>query len=222
MKVLIIGEGPAVEELKQRLGDQHEFWTEDAMGDKTAWDVLFDLSFEEQTEAFEVYRKMAGKTVFVHALTTSFAELYAEMGGDCDSKLIGFNGLPTFIDRSDWEVKAWDESQKADLEEVCDALGVKARWVKDRVGMIVPRTLFMIINEACYTLQEGTANIADIDLAMKLGTNYPYGPFEWADRIGIQYVYETLEAMYQDTHEPRYKICPLLKTHYLRNQPFHA
>jgi 3-hydroxybutyryl-CoA dehydrogenase len=78
----------------------------------------------------------------------------------------------------------------------------------------------MIINEACYTVQEGTATIADIDTAMKLGTNYPFGPFEWANKIGVKHVYETLLAVYTDTNDERYKICPLLKTKYLRNENF--
>ena len=76
----------------------------------------------------------------------------------------------------------------------------------------------MIINEAFYTLQEGTASPEDIDKGMKLGTNYPYGPFEWCERIGLAHVYELLEAMYEDTKEERYKICPLLKQQYLRMQ----
>lgn len=73
----------------------------------------------------------------------------------------------------------------------------------------------MIINEAYYTVQEGTASRLDIDQAMKLGTNYPYGPFEWCQRIGIKHVYELLEAVYEDTHDERYKICSLLKREYL-------
>jgi 3-hydroxybutyryl-CoA dehydrogenase len=86
--------------------------------------------------------------------------------------------------------------------------------------MVTPRILFMIINEACYTLQEGTASKEDIDTSMKLGTNYPFGPFEWANKIGIKHVYETLEAIYLDTHDERYKVCPLLKTMYLKGEEF--
>jgi 3-hydroxybutyryl-CoA dehydrogenase len=73
----------------------------------------------------------------------------------------------------------------------------------------------MIINEAYYTVQEGTASREDIDLAMKLGTNYPYGPFEWCQRIGIKYIFELLTAVYEDTKDERYRICPLLKKEYL-------
>ena len=104
---------------------------------------------------------------------------------------------------------------------IAKSMGVQYLPVEDRVGMVKPRVIFMIINEACYTLQEGTASIEDIDTSMKLGTNYPYGPFEWCDKIGITAVFETLAALYEDTKDERYKICPLLKTKYLRNETFY-
>ncbi len=87
--------------------------------------------------------------------------------------------------------------------------------IEDRVGMVSPRVVCMIINEAYYTVQEGTASREDIDLGMKLGTAYPYGPFEWCEKIGVKNVYEVLEALYDDTKDERYKICPLLKKEYL-------
>jgi len=87
--------------------------------------------------------------------------------------------------------------------------------VEDRVGMVTPRVICMIINEAYYTTMEGTATKEDIDLAMKLGTNYPFGPFEWALNIGVENVFELLEALYEDTKDDRYRICPLLKKEYL-------
>ena len=104
------------------------------------------------------------------------------------------------------------------FEQLKKNLNIEAIHVIDRVGMVTPRVIFMMINEAYYTLQEGTANKEDINIAMKLGTNYPYGPFEWAEKTGIRHVAETLEALYEDTHDERYRICPLLKTEYMQHQ----
>jgi 3-hydroxybutyryl-CoA dehydrogenase len=87
--------------------------------------------------------------------------------------------------------------------------------VEDRIGLVTPRVVCMIINEAYYAVLEGTASREDVDLAMKLGSNYPFGPFEWSNRIGVKHVYELLEAVYEDTRDERYKICPLLKKEYL-------
>jgi 3-hydroxybutyryl-CoA dehydrogenase len=103
------------------------------------------------------------------------------------------------------------------LENLCKQLNTEYILVEDRVGMVTPRVISMIINEAYYTVQEGTATREDIDLAMKLGTNYPYGPFEWCEKIGVRNIYELLEAVYNDTKDERYKICPLLKKEYLKN-----
>jgi 3-hydroxybutyryl-CoA dehydrogenase len=75
----------------------------------------------------------------------------------------------------------------------------------------------MIINEAFFTVQEGTASREDIDTGMKLGTAYPKGPFEWMNEVGIENVYLALEAIYNDTKDGRYKICPLLKKEYLQS-----
>jgi 3-hydroxybutyryl-CoA dehydrogenase len=47
---------------------------------------------------------------------------------------------------------------------------------------------------------------------MKLGTNYPFGPFEWCEKLGVKTVVTMLEKIYNDTKDERYKICPLLKS----------
>lgn len=110
----------------------------------------------------------------------------------------------------------WNPDEEHVLKRICDELKTDFLLVDDRIGLVTPRVICMIINEAYYTVQEGTASREDVDMAMKLGTNYPYGPFEWCNRIGIKHVYELIEALYDDTQDERYKICPLLKKEYLR------
>jgi 3-hydroxybutyryl-CoA dehydrogenase len=77
--------------------------------------------------------------------------------------------------------------------------------------MITPRVVCMIINEAYFTAEAGTASREDIDTAMRLGTNYPYGPFEWAQQIGVKHVYDVLTAVHRATGDERYRVCNLLK-----------
>lgn len=132
----------------------------------------------------------------------------------------GFCGLPTLLNRPLLEVSLYDEADSDDLASVCAALGTDYRVVADRVGLVTPRVICQIINEACFTLQEGTASVQAIDLGMKLGTNYPRGPFEWANLIGISRVYALLEAVWHDTHDERYRVCPLLKRMAVRGEPF--
>jgi 3-hydroxybutyryl-CoA dehydrogenase len=113
------------------------------------------------------------------------------------------------------ELSVKNPMNEAIVAKICDQLETDYAFVEDRVGMVTPRILCMIINEAYYTVMEKIASIEDINMAMKLGTKYPHGPFEFAERIGIKHVYELLEAVYEDTKDERYKICPLLKKKYL-------
>lgn len=77
---------------------------------------------------------------------------------------------------------------------------------------IVNRVLCMLINEAVDTHYLGIASVNDIDLAMTKGVNYPKGLLKWADEIGLANVLETLNDLYNDYQEDRYRACILLKT----------
>ncbi len=59
----------------------------------------------------------------------------------------------------------------------------------------------MIINEAAFALIEANSSGEDIDEAMKKGTNYPLGPFEWAEKIGLDDVYAVLTGLHREIGE---------------------
>ena len=183
------------------------------------YDVIFDFGVDESPENLGFYEGKSDKFVFISTPKIQLAELIYHYG-EVKCKLFGFNGLPTFINREFMEVSLLKETEKSALDYITKELNSEYLLIDDRVGMVTPRVIFMIINEACFTLQEGTASIKDIDLGMKLGTNYPKGPFEWCNQIGIHHVFETLESVYEDTKDERYKICPLLKTKYLKGEEF--
>ena len=67
----------------------------------------------------------------------------------------------------------------------------------------------MIINEAYFALEEGVSTKEEIDTAMKLGTNYPYGPFEWAKKIGLKNIFQLLDKLHKTNL--RYEPAALLK-----------
>lgn len=224
MNILVLGEDRRVDELKLKLAHLNaevERAAHAAEENLVHYDVIFDLNFDDDQESLADYATLKNKMVFVSGVKTSLAESMYVFGERAHCCLVGMNSLPTFIDRARWELSLLHKPQAGMLDDFMKQLSVDYDLVEDRVGMLTPRVLFMIINEACYTLQEGTASVGDIDTAMKLGTNYPYGPFEWADKIGITDIFETLTAIYQDTHDERYKVCPLLKSKYLKNQPFY-
>ncbi|RYG41719.1 MAG: hypothetical protein EOO01_24540 [Chitinophagaceae bacterium] len=88
-------------------------------------------------------------------------------------------------------------------------LGRKAEWVPDISGFITARVVATIINEAFFALEEDISTEEEIDTAMKLGTNYPFGPFEWGEKIGLAGVYSLLAGLAK--RESRYQPCKLLE-----------
>lgn len=176
-------------------------------------ELVFDLEFDAHSERLGLYATQTHCFFFLHSNRIQLAAVAADLGVRMPLfHVAGINAWPDCLATTPWEVSVATEQALPVLHEKLNALEIPFVRVADRVGMITPRVICMIINEAYYTLQEGTASKADIDLGMQLGTNYPQGPFAWAERIGIKEVRSLLEAMYNDTHDPRYKLCPLLKT----------
>lgn len=214
MNIGVTGKVTRFEELKQTLPEAlhiifKESFTPEEIADCA---VFFDLSFEEQPDRIKTYASVPGTLFLLSAVTLQLGKVAHEAGMELPLHIMGFNALPGFINRSVKEISRHHEGQKENIARVETLLKWKAGVTHDRVGMVSPRILFMIMNEAYFTLQEGTAGKEDIDTAMMLGTNYPMGPFAWAKKIGIKTVVEVLDAVYHDTHDARYKVCPLLRT----------
>lgn len=91
-----------------------------------------------------------------------------------------------------------------------EKLGKTFVEVKDMPGFAVNRILMPMINEAVYTLHEGIASVADIDQAMKLGTNQPMGPLTLADFIGLDTCLAIMHVLHDGLGDSKYRPCPLL------------
>jgi 3-hydroxybutyryl-CoA dehydrogenase len=103
------------------------------------------------------------------------------------------------------------EKSIAEAEELFKSLGKETVRVKDAAGLTFPRILSLIVNEAARSLEEGVASAEEIDVAMRLGVNYPQGPLRWADQIGLDDVLAVLEGLQRETGDDRYRPAPLLK-----------
>jgi 3-hydroxybutyryl-CoA dehydrogenase len=182
------------------------------------YDAVFDLDYYDDVMAPRAYDNYPG-VLFLCGVKHSLLK-QVETSSLQAERIIGMNLMPTFISR---KLKEWcfinDESRKAGLR-LAKSLGWEYIEVRDRVGMVTPRILFQIINEACLTLQDGTASVGDIDNAMKLGTNYPYGPLEWADKIGLDHIVNTLRSLAWDDPS-RYRPCKLLEEMCYRGETFY-
>jgi 3-hydroxybutyryl-CoA dehydrogenase len=90
-------------------------------------------------------------------------------------------------------------------------LGKDPVEVKESPGFVVNRLLVPMMNEAFNLLMEGVASPADIDKAMKLGTNMPMGPFELADYTGLDIGLDVMEVLHRETGDPKFRPSPLLR-----------
>ncbi|MGE5220259.1 MAG: 3-hydroxyacyl-CoA dehydrogenase family protein [Chloroflexota bacterium] len=129
-------------------------------------------------------------------------------------RLVGFATFYPLKDRKLVELTAGlktDESSMAQAEGLFQSLGKNTVRVKDSAGLTFPRILSLIINEAARSLEEGVAGAEEIDVAMRLGVNYPQGPLKWADQIGLDEVLAVLEGLQRETGDDRYRPTPLLK-----------
>ncbi len=214
MNIAAIGEPKRISELKQvlSLGQSNVQVLENTNNIlESNFDVIFDLNFDDHLDSIDAYKNLNSETIL--CLSAIKIQLENNIPKSLWKQTSGINALPTFLNRNSLE---YCSVENINLDKLVPLGWQHFYKVESRVGMISARVICMIINEAFFTLQEGTANRQDIDKGMKLGTAYAFGPFEWCEKIGIKNVYEVLDAMGNDTKDDRYKICSLLKTEYLK------
>ena len=144
--------------------------------------------------------------VFINSVTTTLKELNAP------NNVLRINGWNSFLQRNVWEIAGKiNDANKAILEKI----NKKIFLVNDEPGFVSPKIIAMIINEAYFTLGDEVSSKTEIDTAMKLGTNYPYGPFEWAEKIGVKNIYGLLQKL--SLIDKRYMPAPLLNAETAKN-----
>ena len=164
------------------------------------YDAIFYLPDDLIDQEME---KFGGKPVFINSVIETLEQKKWPLN------FSRINGWPGFLQRDTWEVAS---NNKALAGKVFESLRWNIVFVKDEPGLVATRVISMIINEAFFALEEGVSTIDEIDLAMKLGTNYPYGPFEWQHKIGLQNIYHLLKSM--SLKDKRYAVSPLLEKKY--------
>jgi 3-hydroxybutyryl-CoA dehydrogenase len=93
----------------------------------------------------------------------------------------------------------------AEATGLLQAAGLAVYVIDDVAGLIVTRTVAMLVNGAADARNQGVASAADIDTAMRLGTSYPLGPLAWGDRWGPATIVGILDAMQAWYGEDRYR-----------------
>ena len=164
-------------------------------------DAYFDLKFEMNREHIDTLTKFLPKPVFINSVVNTLDEI--------GHAFIRINGWPTFLKREICELATKKETSSEIVKAFMDAVQWQYRLVPDKPGLISARIIAMIINEAYYTAEEKVSTRQEIDIAMKLGTNYPYGPFEWSEKIGITNILQLLEVLKKT--DDRYTISSMLQ-----------
>ena len=141
-------------------------------------DALIDLLFEENGYDVTYLKKFPEKIIFINSITRTISEI--------GFPFIRINAWPGLLKRDMAEVACDNEGNKTQVERILNLLNKKTEWIPDIKGFISARVISMIINEAYFTLEENVSTKEEIDIAMKLGTNYPLGPFEWGKKIGLK------------------------------------
>ena len=162
-------------------------------------DAVIDLLFEDNGYDVSHLTNYLKKSVFVNSMNKTIAEI--------GLPVIRINAWPGLLKRNIAEVCSAGRN-KNEAEKILSLLNRKAEWVPDLKGFISPRVVSMIINEAYFVLEENVSTKEEIDIAMKLGTNYPYGPFEWGKIIGLKNIAGLLTELF--ITEKRYQPATLL------------
>ncbi len=163
-------------------------------------DAIIDLGFQNGKERINLLQQYLPAIIIVNSVIDTLDQIPKDF--------IRINGWPGFLGGPIADASAINKDTKKLAGEVFSLFGKTIEWVPDITGLISPRVLSMIINEAYFALQEGVSGKTEIDTAMKLGTNYPFGPFEWAEKIGLNNIAGLLSRLAETI--PRYQPAELL------------
>jgi 3-hydroxybutyryl-CoA dehydrogenase len=163
-------------------------------------DAFIDLLFENTIERIAILQQLLPKIVIINSVTDTLQSI--------NPSFVRLNGWPTFLQAPLVEAASVQEELKEKSNAILALFGKQIEWLPDEPGFVTPRIISMIINEAYFALAEGVSTPQEVDTAMKLGTAYPYGPFEWGRKIGLQNIATLLTVLSKE--QKRYKPSELL------------
>ena len=225
MRVVIAGELPLAEDLLHlcsQAGHTTTLYVVETLadaevaqrlaGEARATEVALECCNESRAAKRRVVELLAGApALHVSALASSATE--AASWSTQPARVVGWGALPPLASGGTVEVAAALQSAPealAGAEAFWQGLGLDCVRVADGPGLVRARIVCALVNEAATALADGVASAADIDTAMRLGTNYPRGPLAWGDLIGLDVVLGVMRGLQDEYGEDRYRPSPLL------------
>jgi 3-hydroxybutyryl-CoA dehydrogenase len=230
MRVLIVGEIPFVDTLAglcRAKNHRVDLFIADQLGDQEILDRMVRAAARCEVAIESLNESQSGKMwlaegieanlsqdaiLLVSALAASTTEIASWI--EHPNRVVGYGLLPPIAItglvefapalQTDFEVAArarhfWEE------------LGFGVVRVPDYAGLVRPRMVCSMVNQAVHAMIENRLSVEEIDKVMQLGLNLPRGPLSWADEIGLDVVVGTLEALLRDWGEERYRPAPPLR-----------
>lgn len=165
-----------------------------------------------QRQLTELEKSVSEDTIILsQCADTTLAEIATWV--DNPERFVGFDGI--FISNGPIATLVASPTGSPQVNAITEnfmkSIGRTPVWVKDSPGLVLPRIIFMLANEASFAAGDGVAEPDVIDTAMKLGTNYPKGPLAWAKELGYKRVVEVIDHLHREFGEERYRTAPLLR-----------
>ena len=124
-----------------------------------------------------------------------------------DRGAVGFNLVPP----SPRLVELTGTRRTDEAERFFGALGLETEWVGDAPGLVLGRIVSQLVNEAAFAIGEGVGSAADVDAGLELGLNFPRGAVAWCTELGLDAVLATIDGLWAERREERYRAAPLLR-----------
>jgi len=184
------------------------------MSQLTDWfsgkNVAFSRSVERHWNGLQI--SLPGGAAELHI---SDGRSAAQLSAECGTRVLGVIDLPLLSEHSDAIGIAFapgvTSEERSAMSAALAACGLQALEMRDMPGLLIARTVAMLINEGADAVHQGVCDEAGVDLAMKLGTNYPAGPFQWLQLVGVDYTVDLLNHLFSAYRSERYRISPLLQ-----------
>ncbi len=184
---------------------------------------LADVEFviENVTEDWDLKRvvhrdidQVVGAEVPVAVNTSAIPITRIASAGEHPERVVGMHFMNPVPQMPTVEIIRAAHTSAATLDAataLVEQAGRQAIVVNDSPGFVTTRVMMLMVNEAMFLVHEGVASVDDVDRLFKTCFGHKMGPLETADLIGLDTVLRSIEVIYDELNDSKYRPCPLLK-----------